>query len=268
MSQNNTAVAALTIACSDSGGGAGLQADLMSFSAMGVFGTCAVTAITARSPTEVRTVVPLLPELVLDQIRMVCESFPIAAAKTGLLYSADIIRAVVDADISQGIPILVVDPIMVSRTGVRLLQADAIEILCNELLHEARVVTPNLHEAEILCGHTISSLEDLQRAAREIGEKYDVACVVKGGILPGEEVYDVLYDEGEEYVFPVPRIHVAEKHGAGCAFSGALTALLARGELICDAVRTAQSFVTDALNRAYRIGPHTPLNLRDASPGL
>lgn len=268
MSEKDTVPVALTIACSDSGGGAGIQADIMSFAAMGVFGTCAVTAITARSPNEVRRVIPLLPELVLDQIRTVCESFPVAAAKTGMLYSADTIRAVVDADISQGIPILVVDPIMVSRTGVRLLQADAIEILCNELLHEARVVTPNLHEAEILCGHTIASLEDLQSAAREIGEKYDVACVVKGGILPGEEVYDVLYDEGEEYVFPVPRIHVAEKHGAGCAFSGALTALLARGELIHNAVKTAQSFVTDALKKVHRIGSHTPLNLRDARAGF
>ncbi len=251
---------ALTIGGSDSGGGAGIQADLKTFSTFGVFGASAVTCVTAQNPDEVRDIAPLSPETVDQQIRAVCDSFPVAAAKTGMLYSAEIIRVVAHEDINEGIPVLVVDPVMVAASGVRLLQSDAIDAMCEELLPKARIVTPNLHEAEILCGHSISSAEELRSAAREIGQRFDVACVVKGGHLAGDEVIDVLYDEGEELVLSSQRVAAPQTHGAGCAFSAALTAMLAKGELLRTAVARAKEFVCLALESAHTVGHHHPLN--------
>ena len=123
-----------------------------------------------------------------------------------MLHSAEIIRAVATEEVREGIQVLVVDPVMVAASGARLLQGDAMEVMCDVLLPLARVVTPNLHEAEILCGHSIANADELRRAAREIGEHYDIACVAKGGHLRGDEVVDVLWDEGEEHVFTSPRI--------------------------------------------------------------
>jgi len=255
----------LTVAGSDSGGGAGIQADLKTFSALGVFGTSAITCITAQNPDEVTAVQAVEPDLVRQQIRSVCDSFPVRAAKTGMLYSAAIIEQVAAADVRQGIEILVVDPVMVSASGARLLQADAVDVLCEVLLPEARVVTPNLHEAEILCGHAISSVEELAAAAREIGTRFDVACVAKGGQLGGQEVVDVLYDEGEEHVFTASRIDAEETHGAGCAFSSALTAYLAKRRLMPDAVAKAKEYVHAALETAPKVGRHYPLNFSSRS---
>jgi hydroxymethylpyrimidine/phosphomethylpyrimidine kinase len=206
-------------------------------------------------------IVPVAPEMVRQQIRTVCSSFPVRAAKTGMLYSAEIVRAVAAADVRQGIPILVVDPVMVAASGGRLLKDDAVEALCDILLAEARVVTPNLQEAEILWGHAITSVDDLKKAAQEIGDRYDVACVVKGGHLKGKEVVDVLYDEGEEHVFTAPRVDTEHTHGAGCAFSAALTAYLARRELMADAVSKAKNFVHAALQQARPVGRYMPLEL-------
>lgn len=250
----------LSVAGSDSCAGAGIQADLKTFAALGVYGTTAVTCVTAQNPEKVEGISPLDPVSVSRQIRLVCEVYPVAAAKTGMLYSADIIRAVADADVRQGIPILVVDPVMVSTTGTRLLQADAVTALCEDLLPQARVITPNLHEAEILVGHSISSVAELRRAAREIGDLFDVACVAKGGSLGGDDVVDVLYDEGEEFVFSSPRIQLSESHGAGCAFSAALAACLGKGMMIHAATERAKQYVSDALAHAYAIGEHRPLN--------
>lgn len=250
----------MTIAGSDSSGGAGIQADLKTFSALNVFGTSAITCITAQNPSRVDGITAIPPDMVTKQIQMICEAFPISAAKTGMLYSAEIIRAVAAADVSQGLPILVVDPVMVAASGARLLQADAIAAICEDLLPQARVITPNLHEAEILVGHSISSVDELRQAARFIGDKYDVACVAKGGNLGGTEVVDVLYDEGEEYIFKGPRIRVIQSHGAGCAFSAALTAYLAQGLLITEATEKAKKYVSDALAGAVAVGDHYPLN--------
>jgi hydroxymethylpyrimidine/phosphomethylpyrimidine kinase len=257
----------MSIAGSDSSGGAGIQADLNTFAALGVFGTTSITCVTAQNPGRVESIHAVPAEMVGRQIDLVCEAFPVAAAKTGMLYSAEIIRAVAAADISQGIPILVVDPVMVATSGARLLKGDAITALCEELLPQARVITPNLHEAEILTGHSIGSVDELRRAAREIGTKFDVACVAKGGSLGGDQVVDVLYDEGEEHVFTAPRIAAAHSHGAGCVFSAALTAYLAKGLLMADATQRAKSFVAAALAHALRIGDTRPLNLFDADAG-
>ena len=252
----------MTVSGSDSGGGAGIQADLKVFAALDTFGASSVTCVTAQTPDEVVAIVPVDPDMVRQQIRTVCTSFPIRAAKTGMLFSADIIRAVAAADVRQGIPILVVDPVMVAASGGRLLEDDAVEALCNVLLPEARVVTPNLQEAEILWGHAITSVDNLKQSAREIGDRYDVACVVKGGHLKGREVVDVLYDEGEEHVFTAPRIDTDHTHGAGCVFSAALTAYLARGELMASAVAKAKDFVQSALTNARPVGRYRPLEIR------
>jgi hydroxymethylpyrimidine/phosphomethylpyrimidine kinase len=250
----------LTIAGSDSGGGAGIQADLKTFSALGVFGTSAITCLTAQSPRGVQGIQAVDAAFVAQQIRAVCEAFPVSVAKTGMLYSADVIRAVAAEDIREGISVLVVDPVMVSATGDKLLKDDAIEVLCSELLPHARVVTPNLHEAQILCGHPITSIDQLRAAAQEIGDRFDVACVVKGAHLEGDEVHDILYDEGEEFIFAGPRVPVKETHGAGCAFSAALAAHLAQGALLSDAVHLAKNFVRRALESAVITGSHRPLN--------
>lgn len=252
--------AVLTIAGSDSGGGAGIQADLKTFTALDTFGTTALTCLTAQNPKGVHGISAVEPDMVIRQIRAVCESFPIKAAKTGMLYSAEIIHAVADEDVREGIPVLVVDPVMIAASGARLLQADAVDAMVSALLPKARVITPNLHEAEILCGHSIGSIDELRAAAREIGDQFDLACVVKGGQLHGDEVIDVLYDEGEEYVLTAPRIDAAESHGAGCTFSAALTAYLSRGELMHEAVSKAKHFVYQALLHAQKIGRHRPLN--------
>ena len=251
---------ALSIAGSDSGGGAGIQADLKTFSALGVFGTTAITCITAQNPSSVTAIDPIDPDLIVQQIKMVCEGFPVSVAKTGMLYSSEIIKAVAAADIRQGIPVLVVDPVMVAASGARLLKADAVEALCTELLPQARIITPNLHEAEILCGHSISSVKELRAAAQEIGDRYDVACIAKGGHLAGDEAVDVLFDEGEEHIYSGPRVPVKESHGAGCAFSAALAAYLARGELIKEAVGKAKLYVRRCLETSISIGNHYPLN--------
>jgi hydroxymethylpyrimidine kinase/phosphomethylpyrimidine kinase len=255
----------LSIAGSDSGGGAGIQADLKTFSALDVFGTTAVTCVTAQTPHEVTGIEAIPGEMVMKQIKAVCDSFPVAVAKTGMLYAADLVRVVAAEDIREGIPILVVDPVMVAASGARLLQADAIEAIKSELLPQARVVTPNLHEAEILCGHSISDIDDLRRAAQFIGDHFDVACVAKGGHLGGDEVIDVLYDEGEEHVFAAPRVQAAQTHGAGCTFSAALTAYLARGLLMHEAVRAAKHYVHLALDYALSVGHHAPLNFNRAA---
>jgi len=264
--KSNSRPVVLTIAGSDSSGGAGIQADLKTFSALDVFGTSAITCITAQNPSRVDGIMAVPVEMISKQIQLVCEAFPIAAAKTGMLYSSDIIRSVAAADISQGIPILVVDPVMVAASGARLLQGDAIDAICNDLLPQARVITPNLHEAEILVGHSISSVDELRKAAREIGDRYDVGCVAKGGNLGGDQVYDVLYDEGEETIFKGPRIVAAQSHGAGCAFSAALTAFLAKGMLMTDATERAKKYVSDALEHALIIGDHRPLNFFHGIP--
>ncbi len=251
---------ALTIAGSDSGGGAGIQADLKTFSALGVFGTSAITCLTAQNPSGVSGILAVEPDMVDKQIKAVCEGFSVAAAKTGMLYSAQIIKTVAADDVRQGIPVLVVDPVMVAASGARLLKPDAIDALCADLLPQARVITPNIHEAEILCGHAIKTADEMRTAAEEIGDRFDVACVVKGGHLPGAEVLDVLYDEGEEALFSAPRVEVSETHGAGCTFSAAITAHLAKGELLHDAVAKAKEFVRQAMLNAQKAGRYSPLN--------
>lgn len=254
---------ALTIAGSDSGGGAGIQADLKAFAAIGVMGTSAITCLTAQNPDEVTGVLPVDPGFIELQIRTVCRGFKIAAAKTGMLYSSEIIRLVAAALRRAGIRRLVVDPVMVSTSGAKLLKDEAVGAMCRSLLPIATVVTPNLPEAEILAGRKLRTIADLGDAATRIGQRYGTACVVKGGHLAIESgssfVVDILFDGKRIHEFRKPRIAIAETHGTGCTFSAALTAYLASGCGLIDAVESASDYIGWAIGNHVHAGRHTPL---------
>ena len=252
----------LTIAGSDSGGGAGIQADLKTFTVMGVYGTSAITCITAQNPDAVTGIEAVSPKLIAAQIKAVASGFPVAATKTGMLFSADIIRAISKTIKMVKLGPLVVDPVMVATSGARLLKLDAMEALFREILPRATVITPNLNEAEILAGCRIKSLKDLQKAALIISKRFGTACLAKGGHLDGGKVVDVLCVENELTLYTAPRVRLrGTTHGTGCTFSAALTAALAKGEDLHEAVAIAKSFVTHALKHACPAGKHYPLNL-------
>ncbi len=258
---NSDVPVVLTIASSDSGAGSGIQADLKTFSVLNVFGTCALTAVTAQSPSELRGIHPVPPDVVREQILSVSDEFPINAAKTGMLPTPDLVRVVSSTAEECGIPVLVVDPRMMSSSGARIMEPEALDMLKERLLPQARVVTPNVHEAEILAGFPIGNLEDLKKAAERISSQFQLACVATGGSLPGEEVIDVLCDEGSLHEFRHPRIAASETHGAGCTYSAALTAMIARGMLLTEAVENSRRLVSKALSHAWQVGKHFPLHL-------
>lgn len=252
---------ALTIAGSDSGGGAGLQADLKTFAALGVHGTTAVTCLTAQNPVEVRAIQAVRPAIVRQQIEAVCAELPPAAAKTGMLFSAAIIRAVaaVLANLAK-IP-LVVDPVMVATSGARLLQPSAIRALREELLPLATLVTPNLDEAEILVGRKLSSIEDLRLAARAIHGQSGCAALVKGGHLRGlREAVDVFWDGREELLLTAPFVRGVSTHGTGCTYSAAIAGYLALGCGLSLAVQMAKRHVTESIAQSGRVSRHFALN--------
>jgi len=225
---------------------------------------------------------PVSADIMAMQIETVCAAFPVAAAKTGMLYSTGIIRAVARAVKAASLSMLVVDPVMVATSGARLLQDDAVQVLLTELVPLARVVTPNVPEAEILAGHPITCRAELEKAASGIGEKYDVACAAKGGhlasaergtsrILGGDEgrnaeVVDVLWADGETTVLISPRVAAEETHGTGCTFSAAMAAHLGSGCDIKDAFQRAKAFVSSALENALRAGEHWPLGIGRLKP--
>lgn len=260
---------ALTIAGSDSGGGAGIQADLKTFQALGVFGTSAITCVTAQNPGAVTGIFEISPDMVGRQIRAVCDGFPVAAVKTGMLYSIATILAVTNEPVLRKIACLVVDPVMVATSGAPLLRADAIRTFCDRILPRATVVTPNLDEAAILCGRPIANLAAQEAAARELNQRFGVAAVIKGGHLAGKTVVDVLCVAGKIHRFALARLAVQQTHGTGCSFSAALTAFLARGEPLVKAVEHAKYFVHAALKHAVPVGRHYPLNIAitHAKPG-
>jgi hydroxymethylpyrimidine/phosphomethylpyrimidine kinase len=243
---------ALSIAGSDSGGGAGIQADLFTFNSLEVFGTTAITCITAQNPAEVAGIEPITPGLVKLQIETVHKAFPITATKTGMLFSMDIVLAVAEAVRSCDITNLVVDPVMISSSGVDLLQSTAIETLCTELLPLARIITPNIPEAELLSEQKIRSPEDMKRAATAISNRFQTACVVKGGHLEsqkGKGMLDVLSMDGETRTFISPRVHTSHTHGTGCMFSAAITGLTAKGANLFAAIEQSKAFVGETLSK-------------------
>jgi hydroxymethylpyrimidine/phosphomethylpyrimidine kinase len=252
---------ALTIAGSDSGGGAGVQADLKAFAALGVHGTSVLTCVTAQNPREVRAIAACRPALVRAQLEALFAELPPRAAKTGMLFNRVIIREVAAFWREDRRPPLVVDPVMVASSGARLLQPAAVRALMDELLPQAAVVTPNLDEAEILTGLSLRAVEDLRTAARAIHARWGCAALVKGGHLRGlREAVDVFYDGRNEWLLRAPRVTGIATHGTGCTYSAALTAGLARGLDLRAAVARAKEVLTRSLVRSYRAAGHDVLN--------
>jgi len=252
---------ALTVAGSDSGGGAGIQADLKTFSALGVFGTSALTAITAQNTVGVSAVFVLPADLVAKQIDAVLSDIGADAWKTGMLANEEVIRTVAERARFHRPPFLVVDPVMVAKSGDPLLEPSAVSALREVLLPLATVVTPNLPEAERLTGLRAEDEEGMRRLAQAFVHELGVrAVVVKGGHLPGPAV-DLLYD-GETFLrFSAPRVETRNTHGTGCTFASAIASYLARGAPLARAVAGAKRYVTQALLRAYPLGQgHGPLN--------
>lgn len=251
---------ALTIAGSDSGGGAGIQADLKTFAALGVHGTSAITCLTAQNPRGVRGIQATTPNMVRLQIEAIREELQPKAAKTGMLLSAPIIRAVVEVWSELRIP-LVVDPVMVATSGARLLRPDAVRLLQNELLPMAALVTPNLDEAAILVGKPLRCEEDLRSAARVIHGRHGCAVLVKGGHLRRARVaVDIFFDGSTELLLAAPFIRGVSTHGTGCTYSAAITASLAKGATLAKAVERAKHFVTACIEAGQCAGAHQVLN--------
>lgn len=259
----------LTIAGSDSSAGAGIQADLKTFAALGVYGTSAITAVTAQNTKDVTAVQELPPDMVAAQIDAVVTDIRPDAVKTGMLADASIVEVVADRVREHGLPNLVVDPVMVAKSGDRLLREDAVAALRDLLLPLCAVVTPNLPEAEVLSGHSIASDDDIRRAAEEIVGLGAGAVVVKGGHRPdgrpsgreAAEAVDVLYDGSAFREYSAPRIDTTSTHGTGCTFASAIAAYLARGEPLTEAVGRAKEYLTEALRRAYPVGGgHGPVH--------
>ena len=251
---------ALTIAGSDSGAGAGIQADLKTFAAHGVYGISAITALTAQNTLGVAGVHQVPAEFVTLQIETVVADIGCDAVKTGMLATAAIVEAVAAAVEALDLPNLVVDPVMVAKGGDRLLDADAVHALRTALLRLARVVTPNVPEAEVLADMSIASVEDMREAGRRIRKVGPMAVVVKGGHLTSDDAIDLLIDGSGETLLTAPRLNVRNTHGTGCTFAAAIAARLALGQSLDKAVRGAKDYVTGAMRHGIPVGDgHQPL---------
>ena len=251
----------LTIAGSDNSGGAGIQADLKTFTRYGVYGTTAVTCVVAEHPGRVSRITAEDPSMVAEQIRLVCEAFPLAAAKTGMLYSAGIIRAVAKEMRRRRKTKLVIDPVMVATSGAPLLKPDAEKALARELFPIAAVVTPNLDEAARLVGRKLKNPEQAKEAARELAKKWKVPFLVKGGHLNLAKAEDYLaWPNGRLKTFSAIRCKGVETHGTGCTYSAAICAGLARGLSLEKAVGKGKRFITRAIRDHLKLGRYTPLN--------
>jgi hydroxymethylpyrimidine/phosphomethylpyrimidine kinase len=273
---------ALTIAGSDSGGGAGIQADLKTFAALGVHGTCAITCVTAQHPRGVQAIEMVSPRLLEKQIAAVFDELPPVAVKTGMLFSAKNIAVVTDFFRSQAVVrprgpaarsrkkvFLIVDPVMLATSGSRLLTPAAINRLLHDLLPLATLVTPNLSEAAVLGGQGIASIEDMRQSAKRIYARFGCAVLLKGGHLPEPSgAADIFFDGRNELMLLAPRIRGIQTHGTGCTYSAAITAALALGHELPGAVQVAKDFITAAIAGSYPVGAgHYALNPRPLAPG-
>lgn len=257
-----TLAKALTIAGSDSGGGAGIQADLKTFMALDVYGTSVLTAVTAQNTLGVQAVVELSPEFVAQQFDSVLSDIGAHAAKTGMLASIPLVRMVSQKIQEYQLRQLVVDPVMVAKGGHPLLREEARRVLAEILLPLALVVTPNLHEASLLAGMEVNDRTSMEEAARRIKALGPACVVVKGGHLE-QEACDLLFDGRSFRAYVSPKLDTVCTHGAGCTFSAAITAGLAKGQDVAEAVATAKTFVTKAMTAGFLIGQgHAPLHHR------
>ena len=251
---------ALTIAGSDSGGGAGIQADLKTFAAHGVFGTSAITAVTAQNTLGVTAWQAMPADLVTAQIEAVAADFDLRAVKVGMLATAAIVEAVAATIVELDLPDVVVDPVMVATGGDRLLDEDAIEAIKRELIPHTRVLTPNVPEAEALSGMGIASVDDMRSAARRILASGPRVVLVKGGHLTGPESVDVVVTAHESFELRRPRVETTSTHGTGCTLSSAIAANLALGLELQPALERAREYVDGAIRHAPGLGRgHGPL---------
>jgi hydroxymethylpyrimidine/phosphomethylpyrimidine kinase len=241
---------AISIAGSDNSAGAGIQADLKTFTYFKVFGQTVVTCVVAEVPGRVTAIHPIDPKIVQEQLTLSLQYFPVRAVKTGMLYSAEIIRTVCDVIESlpsKVRPSLVVDPVMVASSGDVLLQPDAVELYRNRLIPLATVVTPNLHEASILANRTVENVDGLERVARSLAEQYQVAFLVKGGHLRGTEAIDVLVFGNQVRRYSAPFQARLSTHGTGCTLSAAVTANLALGRSLEESIQAGKEFISRAI---------------------
>ena len=246
---------ALTIAGSDSGGGAGLQADLKAFEASGVFGMSVVTALTAQNTHEVAAVHAVPPAFVTAQIDAVASDLPVGAVKTGMLMSPEVVEAVAEGITRWELAPVVVDPVMVSKSGDALLEPDAVATVVRRLLPLADLVTPNAHEAARIAGVEVRTLDDARRAADRILAMGPRAVLVKGGHLDGEpDAVDLLATAAGETLFREERIDTPNTHGTGCTYASAIAANLARGHALEEAVRRARRYLQQAIRHALDLG--------------
>ena len=249
----------LTIAGSDSGGGAGVQADLKTFAALGVHGLSAITCVTAQNPAAVLGVQAVTATTLRLQLRAISDGFEPGAMKTGMLYSRTLIKVAAEFAASHRQIPLVVDPVMIATSGAQLLNRSAMSALTEVLLPLAMVITPNVPEAEALTGSRIANLEDQRRAARELVERFGCAVVVKGGHVRGAEAADIFFDGAEELLLTAPYLHGIKTHGTGCTFSAAIAAHLAQGRKLSAAVVSAKQFITQAIAGSKQAGRYTVL---------
>jgi hydroxymethylpyrimidine/phosphomethylpyrimidine kinase len=255
----------LSIAGSDSGGGAGIQADLQTFASLDVHGTTAITCLTAQNPRRVTAIHPAPPLFVRRQIEAVFAELPPAAAKTGMLFSKPIIEVVASFFRSHSRPVLIVDPVVVSTSGAALLESDAVRTLKKRLLPLAALVTPNVDEAELLADLRITEPEALRTAARRIHAEHGCAVLAKGGHLRGlKEAVDIFFDGRTELVLTTPFVRGVATHGTGCTYSAAITAHCACGLSLVKAVEKSKEFIASAIGGSARIGRHQVLGWKTA----
>ena len=251
----------MTIAGSDSGGGAGIQADLKTFQELGVFGTTAITALTAQNTLGVEGIHPVPTDFVVQQMMAVFRDMPVKVIKTGMLFSSEIIQAVSQLLAEKDMK-LVIDPVMIAKGGATLLQQNAIDALKKHLLPIATVITPNVPEAAVLSGVPISSEADVETAAKVLLQSGVKCVVMKGGHLSGDKAIDTIYfADGTTFMMESERIQTTQTHGTGCTFSAALTAFLAKGLEMKEAIVEAKKFVQLAISYPLNIGKgHGPTN--------
>jgi len=252
---------ALTIAGSDSGGGAGIQTDLKTFASLAVHGTSVLTCITAQNPKQVLAVQPVRPALITAQFEALQDGLRPAAIKSGMLYSRAIVQAVITAlSALRGVP-YVLDPVMIATSGAALLRADCRSLIQRSLMPLARLITPNLPEAACLLGHPITSQEEARDAVKALADRFQTACLLKGGHLPqGSKVIDYLEDGKDLLVLEAPYQRKRQTHGTGCTYAAAITACLARSCDLRSAVQEAKAFISQAIAQSVRIGSHQALN--------
>lgn len=255
----------LTIAGSDSGGGAGIQADIKAISAMGCYAGTAITAVTVQNTIGVQAVHPVPLDILEGQIDAVLSDIGADAVKIGMLHSAEVVELVAEKIGKYGISNVVLDPVMVSTSGHRLIEDDAVEVLKSRLMPLARVITPNIPEAEILAGRSISGEQDFDEITRSLSENGGVSVLLKAGHLDGDELVDYFYNaEGATMtLLPSKRVHTVNTHGTGCTLSSAFAASLAKGEDLTTAAKSAKMYIQQAIDAGagYSIGSgHGPVN--------